>query len=63
MIDYKIIKIEVKNKFTRRVPEKDYHEIIIEHGRLGYRLVHMFAPPLFTDGMADYIELVFEREY
>jgi hypothetical protein len=63
MFDYKIVRIELKDKMTRKVPEKDYHEIIIEHGRLGYRLVHMFAPPLYMQGMADYIELVFEREY
>jgi hypothetical protein len=63
MFDYKIVKIEVKNKLMKRVPEKDYHEIIIEYGRLGYRLVHMFAPSMYAYGTADFIELVFEREY
>lgn len=63
MFDYKIVRIEVKSKMFRVVPEKDYHEIIIEHGRQGYRLAHMFAPPLSMEGIVDYIELVFEREY
>jgi hypothetical protein len=63
MIDYKIIKIELTNKLMKRVPAQDYHQIIIEQGRLGYKLVHMFAPALYAQGVADYIELVFEREF
>lgn len=62
MFDYKIVKIMIKGTFTR-VPAEEYHQIIIDHGRLGYRLAHIFAPPLYTQGMADYIELIFEREY
>jgi len=63
MIEYKIIKIELKDKMMKRVPKEDYHPIIIEQGRLGFKLVHMFAPPLYAQGIADYIELVFEREF
>jgi hypothetical protein len=63
MIEYKVFRIELKDKLMRKVPTQDYHQIIIEQGRLGYKLVHMFAPALYAQGLADYIELVFEREY
>lgn len=63
MIDYKIVRIELTNKLMKRLPKEDYHHIIIEHGRMGYKLVHMFAPPLYAQGVAEYIELVFEREF
>ena len=40
---------------------KNYHEIIREHGREGWRLVQVLAPGTGPSGLASYFELIFER--
>ncbi len=46
---------------TQKLPE-DYHEIIEGHAKEGWRLVQIFAPPIKGYGIADYFELIFEKE-
>jgi hypothetical protein len=41
--------------------DQDYHEVIEEHAKEGWRLVQIFAPPIKGYGIADYFELIFEK--
>jgi hypothetical protein len=61
--EYKFVKIEVKvHMFKGVLPKENYQEIIHQHSRDGWRLVQIFAPPVKGYGMADFYELIFERE-
>lgn len=61
--EYKFVKIDVKlHAFKGVTPKEDYQEIIHQHSRDGWRLVQIFAPPIKGYGMADFYELIFERE-
>lgn len=60
MYEYKYVKIKVTG-FIRR-PESDYHAIIDQHAREGWRLVQILTPPIGSYGTAPYYELIFERE-
>jgi len=61
--EYKFIKIETKTTaFKGIVPKEDYHQVIDQHARDGWRLVQIFAPPIKGYGYADFFELIFERE-
>jgi len=64
MFEYKFIKIDVDYKAfaTKATIKEDYHDIIEEHAREGWRLVQIFAPPIEGHGLADYYEMIFERE-
>lgn len=61
MYEYKFIKIEMKGIFTVE-PKEDYHTIVEEHAQEGWRLVQIFAPPTGSNGLAQYFELIFEKE-
>ena len=55
--------IDVKTYAFKGVqPKEDYHPIIDLHAREGWRLVQIFAPPISGYGIAQYFELIFERE-
>jgi hypothetical protein len=44
-------------------PRRDYHQIIDQRAREGWRLVQIFAPSSVTSGGASgYYELIFERQ-
>ena len=45
-------------------PQEDYHRIIDDYAREGWRLVQVFAPSVvvLTGGTPSYFELIFERE-
>lgn len=52
----------VRPKFSWFQKEpKNYHEIIEEHGREGWRLVQVFTPGTGPSGLVSYFELIFER--
>ena len=64
MYEYKFIKIHVGYKpfaFTQTLSE-DYHKIIEEQTKEGWRLVQIFAPPIRGYGNAEYFEMIFEKE-
>ncbi|WP_151733481.1 DUF4177 domain-containing protein ['Paenibacillus yunnanensis' Narsing Rao et al. 2020] len=60
MYQYKFVKIELGG-LLRSQPEEDYHKIIYEHARDGWRLFQLFNPGTYVYGAADYLELIFER--
>ncbi len=61
--EYKFIKIDTKVRgFKGIMPKEDYHKIIDQQARDGWRLVQIFAPPIKGYGHADFYELIFERE-
>ena len=59
--DYKFERIDA-GLFGMQKAEKDYRNVILSHGREGWRLVQVFAP--VGQGMAGpkYYEMIFERE-
>jgi hypothetical protein len=59
MYEYTYVKLDLS--FWTRVAEQDYHTIIEEYGRQGWRLVQIFAPPITSQGTANHYELIFER--
>jgi len=61
MLEYKFITINLDRGFLRRKPSEDYHEIIREQARQGWRLVQIFAPAVYAYGKAMFYELIFER--
>lgn len=59
MYEYKFVRIQLS--FFLKKPQEDYHWLIEEHARQGWRLVQIFAPPISGYGAASYFELVLER--
>ncbi|MFD1609100.1 DUF4177 domain-containing protein [Oceanobacillus luteolus] len=66
MFEYKFEKVllgEPRFGFKDSQPLDDYHEIIHEHAREGWRLVQIFSPSIDNHkGTATYFELIFERK-
>lgn len=60
--EYKFVKISMKNALMKVEPRENYHQIIEQHAKDGWRLVQVFAPPIRGYGWADFYELIFERE-
>lgn len=61
MYEYRFIKIGVKGFFKRR-PEIDYHTLVRNYAKEGWRLVQILTPPLGSYGVATYFELIFEKK-
>ncbi len=64
MYEYEFVKIYIRYRafaMTQKLPE-DYHEVIEKHAKEGWRLVQIFAPPIKGYGIADYFEMIFEKE-
>ncbi len=59
MFDYKFITIKATS--FKRKPKEDYHKLIEEHARSGWRFVQIFAPGIFGYGNPGYYELIFEK--
>jgi len=57
---YKFVRPEFSSWFSKE--PKEYHKIIEEHGREGWRLVQVFAPGTGPSGIVSYFELIFEKE-
>ena len=58
--EYKFYKIKVNGVFVMK-PKEDYHDIIAQHAKDGWRFVQIFAPATSGYGHASYFELIFER--
>ncbi|MBS4213751.1 MULTISPECIES: DUF4177 domain-containing protein [Neobacillus] len=60
MYEYKFERIEL-SKLSGK-PKEDYHEIIQQNAKNGWRLVQIFAPGIAAYGSAAYYEAIFERK-
>ncbi|MEK5240374.1 DUF4177 domain-containing protein [Paenibacillus sp. FSL L8-0470] len=60
MYQYKFVKVDLKGILQSK-PEEDYHELIHEHAREGWKLFQIFAPNTYGFGTAAFLELIFER--
>jgi hypothetical protein len=61
MFDYKFVTIPLDRGWWLRRPAQDYHAVILDHARQGWRLVQIFAPAIHGYGKAVSYELIFER--
>lgn len=61
MYEYKYVKIEAQG-FLIRKPKEDYHEVIDEHAKQGWRLVQILISPTANNGLVEYYELIFEKK-
>jgi hypothetical protein len=61
MYDYQFVKVELKPGWSTDEPRENYHRIIKDHAREGWRLVQIFAPGTSGTGWASYFEIIFER--
>ena len=59
--EYKFEKINLRGGWWTKKPNQDYHQIIAQHARDGWRFVQIFAPATSGYGVASYFELIFER--
>jgi hypothetical protein len=59
--DYKFVRVELKSGWSTDDPIENYHRIIEDHARDGWRLVQIFAPGTSGTGWASYFEIIFER--
>ena len=62
MYEYKFIRIEITKWGFESKPKNEYHEIVNENAREGWRLHQIFSPNIRGYGTAAFIELIFERE-
>ncbi|WP_195264232.1 MULTISPECIES: DUF4177 domain-containing protein [unclassified Clostridium] len=61
MYEYKFIRLELKG-FIESRPKEDYHMIINQHAKEGWRLVQILTPPTGAYGSATHFELIFEKQ-
>jgi len=59
--EYKFVMVELKTGFSGYKPKEDYHKIIEQLSKEGWRLVQIFAPATAGFGAARYFELIFEK--
>ena len=59
---YETVRIELKSGFLGMKDEEDYREVNRRYAAEGWRLVQAFAPPVVGYGLAQYIDLIFEKE-
>lgn len=63
MYDYKFVRLELqKFSFTELKPKQDYHQIVMDYAKEGWRLVQVLTPPTGTYGSATHFELIFEKQ-
>lgn len=62
MYEYKFEKIELKGILPPKNPTEDYHQIIEQHAKEGWRFVQIFAPVVAAGPFAAYYEMIFEKE-
>lgn len=58
--EYKFERIPLQG-FWHHGPARDYRQVVADHAREGWRLVQVFAPPIYGYGRALFYELIFER--
>lgn len=61
MYEYKFVKLGMKG-FFKLNPEQDYHFIVEEYAKEGWRLVQILTPPIGPYGVVTYFELIFEKQ-
>ena len=61
LYEYKFIRIDLSWGIFKE-PKEDYHDVIREQGKDGWRLVQVFAPATSGYGKATFYELIFEKE-
>ena len=59
--EYKFVRVEFKPGLRTDTPKEDYHKIVQDHAKEGWRLFQVFAPAMSGTGSASFIELIFER--
>jgi len=59
--EYRFVKVELKLGWSTDEPRQDYHRIIEDHAREGWRLVEIFAPATTGTGWSSYFEVILER--
>ncbi|WHY87195.1 DUF4177 domain-containing protein [Neobacillus novalis] len=57
MFEYKLVKVKLSR--WNNMPKEDYHEIIANHAKDGWRFVQLFAPATSGYGSASYFEIIF----
>ncbi|WBW95363.1 DUF4177 domain-containing protein [Oceanirhabdus sp. W0125-5] len=58
--EYRFIKVDLTT-FATLKPKENYHGIIEEHARDGWRLVQIFSPAVGVGGFSKYFEIILER--
>ena len=48
--------------FIESKPRQDYHQIVTDHAKEGWRLVQILTPPTGAYGSATHFELIFEKQ-
>lgn len=63
MYEYRFVKIDLDGMMTKK-PKDDYHRVIDQYAREGWRLVQIFAPSVSVGGggIPNYFELIFEKQ-
>jgi hypothetical protein len=59
--EYKFVRVELKSGWRTDTPKEDYHQIVEDHAKDGWRLFQIFAPPMSGTGWPSFLELIFER--
>jgi hypothetical protein len=57
--EYEFVYIDLK--WLSKEPKHDYHRMINDYAKQGWRLFQIFAPNVAGFGEAAYFELIFER--
>jgi hypothetical protein len=60
MYEYKFVRIDLST--WKKEPTDDYHKIVEQHALDGWRLFQIFAPNVSGYGVANFFELIFERQ-
>lgn len=60
MYEYDFVNVDF-SWWGQKVKE-DYHKLVEDHAKQGWRLVQIFAPSTGAGGNVSYVELIFERE-
>lgn len=59
MYEYKFVQVKLSR--WNNAPIEDYHEMIEEHAKDGWRFVQVFAPVTSGTGYSSFFELIFEK--
>lgn len=62
MYNYDYVKVNISKGLPPKKPVEDYHAIIEDRAKQGWRLVQIFAPVVDPGPFVAYYELIFEKE-
>jgi hypothetical protein len=62
LYEHKLVRVEFSGLFTKS-PKSDYHRLVEEYAKEGWRLIQIFFPAVSVTGggTSDYLEIIFER--